>query len=122
MQPPTTDEVTEALDLHSLNMPSSRSRDSASLSSSSVRTEKVSTALGGMTSPSSIPIDGVGDPEKAVVDPSLQRVSSPNKGDMPWTIKGNDWNGQDDPDNPHNWTLANRIYHTIMPALFSFVV
>ena len=33
-----------------------------------------------------------------------------------------DWDGPDDPENPHNWKLWSRIYHTIIPALFAFVV
>lgn len=37
-------------------------------------------------------------------------------------LASDDWNSPDDPDNPHNWKLVSRIYHTIAPALFAFVV
>jgi hypothetical protein len=33
-----------------------------------------------------------------------------------------DWNGPDDPDNPHNWSTRKAIYHTINPAIFGFAV
>ena len=33
-----------------------------------------------------------------------------------------DWTGPDDPENPMNWPLAQRIYHTTIPALFNFIV
>lgn len=33
-----------------------------------------------------------------------------------------DWNGPDDPDNPHNWSMASRVYHSIVPGLFGFAV
>jgi len=38
------------------------------------------------------------------------------------TITAQDWNGPNDPENPMNWSLWQRIYHTTVPALFSFVV
>jgi len=31
-----------------------------------------------------------------------------------------DWTGPDDPDNPRNWPISKRIFHTIPPALFAF--
>lgn len=33
-----------------------------------------------------------------------------------------DWDGPDDPENPHNWPMALRVYHSIIPALFGFGV
>ena len=33
-----------------------------------------------------------------------------------------DWNGPDDPDNPHNWPMSTRIYHALAPALLGFAV
>ncbi|KAF2399651.1 putative bicyclomycin resistance protein [Trichodelitschia bisporula] len=33
-----------------------------------------------------------------------------------------DWDGLDDPENPMNWPLGLKIYHTIIPALLAFVV
>jgi hypothetical protein len=31
-----------------------------------------------------------------------------------------DWDGPDDPGNPHNWPKSKRIYHTIIPAAIAF--
>jgi hypothetical protein len=31
-----------------------------------------------------------------------------------------DWDGPDDPGNPHNWPRWKRIYHTIIPAAIAF--
>lgn len=86
-----------------------------------MRTEKVPLPLDGMASPISNPNDGVGDLEKAMALPA-QEDDIPNKTDVTGTTKVDDWNGDDDPANPHNWSMASRIYHTIVPALFSFVV
>ena len=33
-----------------------------------------------------------------------------------------DWNGENDPDNPHNWSLAIRLYNVVIPGLFGFAV
>jgi len=33
-----------------------------------------------------------------------------------------DWTGPDDPDDPLNWTLGSKIYHTVIPGLQAFVV
>ncbi|RYP07237.1 hypothetical protein DL765_009227 [Monosporascus sp. GIB2] len=33
-----------------------------------------------------------------------------------------DWDGPADPANPKNWSLALRIYHTMLPALYGFSV
>ena len=33
-----------------------------------------------------------------------------------------DWDGPNDLDNPKNWTLASKIYHTVIPALLGFTV
>lgn len=30
-----------------------------------------------------------------------------------------DWNGPDDPENPHNWPLGKKIMHIIAPAIIS---
>lgn len=45
-------------------------------------------------------------------------ITSPPKEDVNIT----DWNGPDDPDNPHNWGSWQRIYHATIPALFGFAV
>ncbi|MCJ1431239.1 hypothetical protein MMC27_000590 [Xylographa pallens] len=33
-----------------------------------------------------------------------------------------DWDGQDDPGNPKNWSFGTKVYATAVPALFAFVV
>ena len=33
-----------------------------------------------------------------------------------------DWDGPDDPDNPHNWPLWLRVYHATTPGFFGFAV
>lgn len=33
-----------------------------------------------------------------------------------------DWNGPDDPENPHNWPLPKKLYHSGVTAVLSFVV
>lgn len=38
------------------------------------------------------------------------------------TVTAQDWTGPDDPENPHNWPMTQRIYHTIIPALFAFAM
>jgi hypothetical protein len=38
------------------------------------------------------------------------------------TITAQDWTGPDDPENPHNWPMWKRCYHTVTPALFGFAV
>jgi len=37
-------------------------------------------------------------------------------------ITAQDWTGPTDPENPHNWTFSKRIYHTLIPAAYGFVV
>ena len=33
-----------------------------------------------------------------------------------------DWEGNDDPENPHNWSTWRRAYHVIVPGCYGFVV
>lgn len=33
-----------------------------------------------------------------------------------------DWNGINDPLNPHNWSGRKKAWHTLQPALFAFAV
>ena len=37
-------------------------------------------------------------------------------------VTAQDWIGPDDPENPHNWPLWKRIWHTVPPGLFAFSV
>lgn len=41
---------------------------------------------------------------------------------VPSTLSVTDWNGPDDPDNPHNWPLWQRVYHATTPGFFGFAV
>lgn len=43
-------------------------------------------------------------PEKAIAPPPL------------------DWDGPDDPENPFNWSLSKRVFHTLLTGLLSFSV
>ena len=38
------------------------------------------------------------------------------------TVTAQDWTGPDDPENPYNWPLWQRIYHTTVPGLFGLAV
>ena len=38
------------------------------------------------------------------------------------TVAAQDWTGPDDPENPMNWPLWKKVYHTIIPGLFAFIV
>ncbi|CAF9925029.1 MAG: hypothetical protein ALECFALPRED_002885 [Alectoria fallacina] len=44
------------------------------------------------------------------------------KEELTQTVTAQDWSGPDDPENPHNWPMWLRIYHTIAPGLFAFAV
>ena len=37
-------------------------------------------------------------------------------------ITAQDWVDKDDKENPHNWPLKKRIWHTLQPAFFGFAV
>ena len=38
------------------------------------------------------------------------------------TVTAQDWTGPDDPENPRNWPMWQRVYHTTVPALFCLAV
>lgn len=63
------------------------------------------------------------DPEKgikALRDPSpiLPQPGYPVKR----TVTAQDWTGPDDPENPINWLRWKKVYHTVIPGLFAFIV
>lgn len=33
-----------------------------------------------------------------------------------------DWDGPDDPDNPHNWSMWKRVLHSAIPAIYGFAL
>ena len=38
------------------------------------------------------------------------------------TVTAQDWTGPDDSGNPMNWSLSKKVYHTIIPGVFAFIV
>ncbi|KAG9204400.1 hypothetical protein G6514_000856, partial [Epicoccum nigrum] len=56
---------------------------------------------------------------------SLSDMTDTEKQDAattPSTLSVTDWNGPNDPDNPHNWPLWQRVYHATTPGFFGFAV
>ncbi|KAF3007906.1 hypothetical protein E8E13_011074 [Curvularia kusanoi] len=56
---------------------------------------------------------------------SLSDMTDTEKKDTtnkPSTLPVADWDGPNDPDNPHNWPLWQRIYHATTPGFFGFAV
>ncbi|MCJ1482662.1 hypothetical protein MMC06_002828 [Schaereria dolodes] len=64
------------------------------------------------------------DPEKAfkAIRTNASHRSTDRQGPITRTVTAQDWTGPDDPENPMNWSLASRIYHTTIPALMGLVV
>jgi hypothetical protein len=74
------------------------------------------------------------DPEKSILD-GLDGSDDIEKGSGDDVEKGNkdpekgperaapaaviDWDGPDDPENPHNWPIGKRILHILPPAMIS---
>lgn len=50
---------------------------------------------------------------------SHTRRSSSDEEDL---TDGLDWNSDDDPGNPQNWPKAKKTFHTLLPALYGFVM
>ena len=56
---------------------------------------------------------------------SISNVTDTEKGDAPvapQALPATDWDGPDDPGNPHNWPLWQRVYHATTPGFFGFAV
>ncbi len=53
-------------------------------------------------------------PSEPPKDAEKADVPAPN------TLAASDWNGPDDPENPHNWGSLTRHYHIVPAALISF--
>ena len=54
-----------------------------------------------------------------------RKLNSPPRGavdSITKTATAQDWTGPDDPGNPRNWPFAKKVYHTIIPGLFAFIV
>ncbi len=68
----------------------------------------------------------VTDSELAQPNDSFEVVQHPTKGekspldDVHVPQDYLDWTGPDDPDNPHNWPVWKKIFHSAIPAIYSF--
>ena len=51
-----------------------------------------------------------------------ERAQNHISNDLSRTVTAQDWNGPHDPENPLNWPLWDRVYHTVVPSLFGFSV
>ncbi|EXJ60034.1 hypothetical protein A1O7_04183 [Cladophialophora yegresii CBS 114405] len=60
------------------------------------------------------------DLEKVSTKHSHRTTKSARSGHVPQTAQ--DWDGEDDPDDPRNWSLASKIYHVLVPALQCFTI
>jgi hypothetical protein len=73
--------------------------------------------------------DSIQEPEKVRTseDEDEEEGSVPRRHDLEGapvhrTVTAQDWTGPNDPENPHNWPLWKRVWHTIPPALLAFTV
>ena len=57
-------------------------------------------------------------PNLSSKEDELEKSNSQDNG----VFHAQDWNGPEDPDNPHNWPFAKRIYHASIPATLGFAV
>ena len=55
-------------------------------------------------------------------DAAVESVAMAQQSTFSPTVTVLDWNGHDDTDNPLNWSMWQRVYHTTVPALLGFVV
>ena len=55
-------------------------------------------------------------------DNDLAQAGGENVPYLSKSITAQDWNGPNDPENPLNWSLSKRMYHTTVPGLMGFIV
>lgn len=61
--------------------------------------------------------------DDAFIQPISRTVSeAKNQHELSKNVTAQDWTGPDDPENPLNWPIWQRVYHTTVPALFGFTV
>jgi hypothetical protein len=65
-------------------------------------------------------IDSHGRPGSAGPESSPRGSSDVEKQAIPPTALT--WDSPEDPDNPRNWPFGKKAYHTVIPALFGFVM
>ena len=67
--------------------------------------------------------NAVDDAEKGLGNTVADGPEAPEKPNtLQRTVTAQDWTGPDDPENPRNWPMWQRVYHTTVPALFCFAV
>ncbi|TVY80748.1 Polyamine transporter [Lachnellula suecica] len=52
----------------------------------------------------------------------IEKAGSPQSSPNVTQAAITDWNGPDDPDNPHTWSATKKLYHMLVPTLLGFVV
>lgn len=63
------------------------------------------------------------DAETGFPSPGAANTTTPGKENkLKRAVTAQDWTGPDDPENPFNWPLWQRVYHTTVPAVFGFAV
>ena len=65
--------------------------------------------------------------DPTVRDQSLKPIASSKSSrgegsEIQRTVTAQDWMGPDDPENPMNWALWKKVYHTTIPALMGFAI
>ncbi|OAP65326.1 hypothetical protein AYL99_01298 [Fonsecaea erecta] len=86
-------------------------------------TEKMDGTDSDSSSVHSLPVPVVtphADLEKTTTKASQRTSRSGHSNHVPTTAQ--DWDGEDDPDNPLNWPVLIKIYHTLVPALQCFTI
>ncbi len=65
--------------------------------------------------------------EAADVERDLEKLSQEGGSedrisDTGRTAAVTDWDGPDDPENPHTWSESKKMYHILVPTILGFVV
>lgn len=92
-------------------------------SAAEIEAEKMAAPSTESSSVCSLPVPSVTDVldlEKTTSKASKRTTQSTRSNRVATTAQ--DWDGADDPDNPLNWPIALKIYHTLIPALQCFTM
>ena len=91
--------------------------------SRSYHTEKPLNQHNNPTTGEEAPDEAVNTAEKGHGPPQGIGHTAQDQGmDLQKTVTAQDWTGPHDPENPLNWPLWQRVYHTTVPGLFGFAV
>jgi hypothetical protein len=63
---------------------------------------------------------GTTDPEKA--SPAFGLAANPDRVTLEQSTQAGDWSGPDDLDDPQNWGIAKKTYHSMIPSIYCFTV